>query len=234
MSDRFYDFMCAIGSPPFSITHRPTTLDTHHTDRPGAYLLASNHTCPYDIPILMYHSRRRLDFVSTTEVLGTPLLGRFYRALNAFPLDRSRVDAATVRVILARLRRQRVVAMFPEGGFRFQDRSVLHGGSLRHGIGRIARLAQAPVIPCAIENAMVYSRFRGWLPRCGRYGVAYGPAMAPPDAMPDASPEHVEAVARDYEADIARQIRDLHKRLLQAMKLTESESATRRYRSWRK
>src|SRR5260221_7805481 len=102
----------------FWTTSRPIVLHAERSRRKGGYILASNHPSPYDVPLLIRHSRRKLDFVSTVEVFQNRFAAWFYGSMNTFALDRSKPDGATVRVILDRLGRGRVVAMFPEGGFR--------------------------------------------------------------------------------------------------------------------
>ena len=119
-----------------------------------------------------------MDFVSIREVFDHRLLGAFYGAMNAFPLDRGRADSKTVRVILDRLSRGRVVGMFPEGGFRRGDASMICTHAIRPGIGRLARIAGVPIVPCAIVGADVYARWQSWLPlRRVRYGIAFGEAI---------------------------------------------------------
>ena len=150
-------------------------INAEVTRRRGPFILASNHTSPYDVPLLMRHTTRNLDFVSIVEFFRKPLIGWIYGSMNAFPLDRSKPDSPTVRIILDRLARGRVVAMFPEGGFRTSENAVTHGGNMRPGIGRIALLADVPIVPVVIVNSSLYWRPIHWLPiRRTRYGIAYG------------------------------------------------------------
>jgi 1-acyl-sn-glycerol-3-phosphate acyltransferase len=192
MSDGFYRTLVRLGRPAFWSSSRPTVINAGITNRPGPFLLAANHTSPYDIPILMRHCHRRIDFVSITEVFRNPFTAWLYGNMNAFPLERSRPDAPAVRTILDRLERGRVVGMFPEGGFRRGEASVVHSRQIRPGIGRIAMLATVPIIPCAIIGSEQYSRPTSWLPlRRVRYGVAFGEAIEPSD---DAEERLVDAL----------------------------------------
>ena len=171
----FYRVVRLLGSPAFWVSGSPVVLGAHHVPTEGACIIAATHQSPYDIPLLIRHSRRMLDFVSIVEVFRNPLLGWFYGSLNAFPLDRSRPDGGAVRVILNRLGKGRVVAMFPEGGFRKGTESVVHTRRIRKGIGRIARLSGAPIVPCVVINSLAYGRLTSWLPlRRTRYGLVYG------------------------------------------------------------
>jgi 1-acyl-sn-glycerol-3-phosphate acyltransferase len=180
MSDAFYKVIRFLGRPAFWNNSVPTVLGATNMRRDGAFIVAATHSSPYDIPLLMRHVPRPLDFVSITEVFKDPFVAWLYGSMNAFPLERSRPDAPTVRIILDRLKRARVVAMFPEGGFRKGTDSVVYTHKINPGVGRIAQLSGAPVVPCVIVNSGVYSKFHSWLPMNGtRYGIAFGDPIFP-------------------------------------------------------
>lgn len=180
MSDAFYRVVRFVGRHAFWVSSRPVVRGVEHIPRSGPFLLASTHTSPFDVALLIRHSPRLLDFVSIVEVFKNPFLAWFYGSMNAFPLDRYRPDAATVRVILNRLERGRPVAMFPEGGFKRGEHSVVHSGKIKRGVGAIAHLANVPVIPAVIINSIAYSRPLAWAPwRPTRYAIAFGPPIAP-------------------------------------------------------
>ncbi|MGC4032936.1 MAG: lysophospholipid acyltransferase family protein [Tepidisphaeraceae bacterium] len=188
MSDLFYDTLVLLGRHPFWVSSRPTVLDAGVTRRNGAFILAANHASPYDIPILMRHCHRRIDFVSIREVFEKPFTRWLYGNMNAFPLDRSRADSPAVRTILDRLHRGRVIGMFPEGGFRLGKDSVLNSRRIRPGIGRLAKIANVPILPCAIVGSQNFGHALSWLPlRRTRYGVAFGEAI-----LPDGDPADIE------------------------------------------
>jgi 1-acyl-sn-glycerol-3-phosphate acyltransferase len=206
MSDRFYKAVRAIGSTAFWVSSSPVVTGTEQVPTEGPCILACNHTSPYDIAILIRHLKRPIDFVSITEVFRNPLVAWFYGSLNAFPLERSRPDAPTVRIILDRLEHGRLVGMFPEGGFRRDRHSVLHGGRIVSGIGRIARLTRAPVVPAVIVNSRAYSRVAAWFPlRATVYGAAFGTPI-PPDAEPDEIERQLIAAMRGLHAALMAQL----------------------------
>lgn len=193
MSDLFYRTIRFIGTHVFWVSSRPVVLGLEHVPRTGACLIASNHTSPYDVALLIRHVPRFLDFVSIVEVFRKPFLGWFYGHMNAFPLDRHKPDAATVRIILNRLERGRVIVMFPEGGFRRGDASVVRSRKMRPGVGRLVYLAKVPVIPALLINTVAYSRPRAWLPFARtRYALAFATPISP-----DLPPEEIEAAIVD-------------------------------------
>ena len=176
MSDLAYNIVWHACYPAIWVSSRPVVLHRERVDVPGAYILAPNHLSPYDVPCLMAVSKRNLDWVSIVEAFRNPLVALLYGSVNVFPLDRSKVDSPTVRIILDRLKRGRVVAMFPEGHIRENEQdSVIHGGPFKPGVARIAQLADAPVVPTVILGTKAYSRVLTWAPIRGlRYGVNFG------------------------------------------------------------
>jgi 1-acyl-sn-glycerol-3-phosphate acyltransferase len=185
MGDLFYNTVWTICYPAFWTSSSPTVSGAEKTRRTGAYILASNHETPYDVPLLMRHCARPIDFVSITEVFRNPLIAWFYGSMNAFPLDRSRRDLQTLRIILDRLKRGRVVGMFPEGRLRPGEHTLVHTRTIRPGIGRIARLANVPIVPCIVINSKAYTKFTNWFPfRHTRYGIIFGDPIEPSD-QPD-------------------------------------------------
>ena len=210
MSDLFYNFVWTIGWAIIKITSDPVVLGVRHTSRQGAYIIACNHGSPFDVPLLMKNTRRQLDFVSITEVFAVPFLGWFYGSMNAFPLDRSRRDSPTVRIILDRLARGRVIAMFPEGRIRRGSDSMLNGGTIRSGVGRLAAIANVPVIPAVVLNSAAYLKFENWFPHnIIRYGVSFGePLYARTDLPTDEAGKELEvrlvAAMRGLDVELRR------------------------------
>ncbi len=206
MSDAFYSVVVALGRPIFWLSSRPVEIGAENVPRAGPCLIAATHQSPYDIPLLMRHTPRPLDFVSIVEVFRNPLLAWLYGSLNAFPLDRSRPDSKTVRIILERLRRCRAVGMFPEGRLRGEADSVVRTRTIRPGIGRLACLSGAAIVPCVIINSGAYARPASWLPlRRTRYGIIYG-APIEPALGPD-----------EIERRLVEDLVALHARLARAM-----------------
>src|SRR5689334_10101203 len=195
MSDAFYNTVWHLANPVFWMSSKPIVIGAEHTKRDGPYILAAgNHQSPYDIPLLMRHCARNIDFVSINEVFQNPLVAWFYGKMNAFPLDRSRPDTQAVRTILDRLKQGRVVGMFPEGRFRKGRESVLYTGKIQPGIGRIAKLANVPIVPCVILNSSVYSHPACWFPvRRTRYGIAFAEPLPQPAEALDAEPALIQS-----------------------------------------
>src|SRR5687767_936038 len=80
---------------------------------PGGWLLAANHISHFDPPFLTVAARRKIDWMATRELYAPAPVALWMHAVDTFPVDREHVDRAAVRETLARLRRGRVVGMFP-------------------------------------------------------------------------------------------------------------------------
>jgi 1-acyl-sn-glycerol-3-phosphate acyltransferase len=199
VGDIFYSSIVALGRACAFACSRARVVGAEHARRSGAYILASSHLSPYDVGLLMGHTPRRLDFVSIVEMFRHPFLRWFFSRMNAFPLDRHRADPKTVRIILERLSRGRVVAMFPEGRVRPESESVLHGGAFKPGVARLAKLAGVRIVPAIVLGGRGFHRLSAHLPlRRTRYAIAFGPAIVVED---EARAEHelAEAFVKLYE-----------------------------------
>ncbi len=216
MGRLFYNTIWTLGYPAFWTSANPVILHRERAKLAGGYILAANHTSPYDVPCLMATHPRVMDFVSITEVMNKPFVGWLFRNMGTFALDRSRRDPQAVRVILDRLDRGHVVTMFPEGRIPTREQSVLYGGAIRRGIGRIAQMANVPIVPCVILGTVAYRRFTSWLPlRRTIYAANFGEPISPTNASDDPDGEQLEAkLVQSFHALFSELIEEVAKREL--------------------
>jgi 1-acyl-sn-glycerol-3-phosphate acyltransferase len=140
----------------------------------GAAVLVANHISHFDPVLLSIAFSRPIDWMTTEEFYANPLGGPFLRALNTFPVDRSRPDQRALRRGIERLQAGRTVGMFPEGGIRAGPTSILGGAPGRRGASALARLANVPIIPSVIFGSdRLYAR-RSWIPLPPRLRVWIG------------------------------------------------------------
>jgi 1-acyl-sn-glycerol-3-phosphate acyltransferase len=91
---------------------------------------------------------RYAHFMAKEELFRTPGFGWLMRQYGAIPLDRHRGDVGAIRHALTILEQGGCVVLFPEG-----TRSKTgQPGRPRPGIGLLACLAQAPVIPVRVSH----------------------------------------------------------------------------------
>src|SRR2546421_2066875 len=147
----------------FGCAARVHVLRAEKADRGDAFLLASNHISHFDPLIISGVVRRKIDWMAMAEFFPVPFLGHFLRAVDAFPAARDRADRATIRTAIERLRTGRVVGVFPEGGIRAGQCSLLEGAPLRPGVSTLAHIAGVPVLPCVIIGSDRLYNARRWL-----------------------------------------------------------------------
>jgi len=185
MSELFYRTVRTIGSVIFRIASSPRVLHAERAPRTGGYLLAANHTCAYDAPLLIAANPRMIHWLSIVELFRHPFSRWFMESFGALPLDRSKTDTVTVRRLARLLAAGQVVGIFPEGGVRQDDASVLEAGAIDDGVCKLAQLAGVPVLPCVVLGAEKFRRWKSWLPGARtRWAVAFGEPI-PPRAEPD-------------------------------------------------
>jgi 1-acyl-sn-glycerol-3-phosphate acyltransferase len=185
MSEIFYRTVRAVGSEIFRFASAPKILHAERARLDGAYLLAANHTCPYDAPLLIAATPRVIYWLSIVELFQNPLSRWFMSAFGALPLDRSKTDTVTVRKMSRLLRAGKVVGIFPEGGLRHDEGSVLQSGTIDDGVCKLAQLTGVPVLPCVVLGGEQFRRWTSWLPGARtRWAVAFGEPI-PPRRVPD-------------------------------------------------
>ena len=205
MSEVFYKTIRLLGSAVFRIASRPLILHPERAAQPGAFLLAANHESPFDAALLIAATPRVIYWLSIVELFRHPFTRWFLSSMLAAPLDRSRADTTTVRIIARHLRAGRVVGLFPEGGVRTDNASVLASGLLKDGVARIAELARVPVLPCVVLGGRKFHRWTNWLPLFRtRWAVAFGE----PIDIPRSSDR--ESARRDFTHALEQALRRLH------------------------
>src|SRR4030088_1308897 len=132
--------------------------------------------------------------MAMAEFFPLPLLGFLLRAVDAFPADRDRADHTTIRTAIERLKDGRIVGIFPEGGIRDGERSILEGAPVRPGASALAHIAGVPILPCVIVGSdRLYSK-KSWLPlRRTPVWIAFGnPISHFPELQKPAARERIE------------------------------------------
>lgn len=129
----------------------------------GAFVLAANHHSHFDPPLLTKAAGRWIDWVAMVELYRHRWLARYCTAMAAIPVDRSRLDRQAAVSVLRRLQTGRAIGIFPEGGIRRDERSVLRSGPLDPGACRLALAARVPVVPVVVLNSESMYSPGGWL-----------------------------------------------------------------------
>lgn len=142
-------------------------------------LLAANHRSAYDCMLMMGSTWRVIRWVSAVEVSLGPWR-RFFAWIGVIPLDRAKKDTRAVREMIRLMRGGEIVGIFPEGALRTGPEAVTSGGPLNENSCRLAELAGAPVVPCAVAGGEKFSRWTSWLPFSRtRWAVHFGEPLPP-------------------------------------------------------
>ena len=145
----------------------------------GPWILASNHLSHFDPPLIAGAFRRPIDFLAMRELFRPAWFGFLMRGVNVIPVGRRQADTTALKAALHRLEKGRIVCVFPEGGLRAGETSVLGGAELTEGVALLAARSQVAVRPAVIVGSdQLYAR-QNWIRR-PRVVVAVGEPLPPP------------------------------------------------------
>ncbi|MDQ6695362.1 MAG: 1-acyl-sn-glycerol-3-phosphate acyltransferase [Chloroflexota bacterium] len=141
-----------------------------YVPRQGAAIVVANHLSYIDPFVIGYSANRLVSYMGKKELFGMPFVGFLLRRVGGFPVDRSRPDAASMKVAMTVLKDGELLGLFPEGT-RGETGEMQE---LRSGAARLAARMRVPILPAAVsgtERALP----KGKLPRPARVRVAFGP-----------------------------------------------------------
>jgi len=167
----------------------------------GPFVLAMNHVSHFDPPLITISFPRWIDWIAMKDLFHGPVWIAVFRALEVIPVDRSGFDRNALRTAAARLKAGRIVGIFPEGGIRDRERSILVGGEMKSGAAFLAALAGCPILPGVIVGSdRLYSR-RRWVPwRNAPIWIAFGCPLHPDPAL--RGEERRDALQQAFTAEI--------------------------------
>ncbi|MEM6884751.1 MAG: lysophospholipid acyltransferase family protein [Verrucomicrobiota bacterium] len=139
----FYQFIVSLARYYFKTYHSLRIEGGHHIPETGGALFVSNHCSFFDPPAMACATPRILDFLARKTLFDNPLFGAAIRNLNAIPVDQENPDMAGLKTIISRLRKGRVVVLYPEGS-RTSNGELQPG---QPGIGLVIEKAGVPIIP---------------------------------------------------------------------------------------
>jgi 1-acyl-sn-glycerol-3-phosphate acyltransferase len=143
-----------------------------HVPRKGAALIVCNHLSLVDPLVVGFAAGRIVCYMAKVELFRTPIVGFLIRQVGAFPVDRAKPDANTMRTALTVLKDGELLGMFPEGT-RSTSGDLL---AFRAGALRIAARARTQIIPAAVHNTHKALPPRKWV-RPARIGITFGPPI---------------------------------------------------------
>ena len=145
----------------FRTVFRARVLGRDNLPAEGPVILAANHMSNWDPPLLACFMRRHVAYMAKEELFKPPILGPAITACHAFPVKRGAGDRGAIKTAVHVLKLGHCLGLFPEG-----TRS--RTGKMRKaeaGVGLIAALSGAPVVPAAILGTERIFANGGFLPK---------------------------------------------------------------------
>jgi len=156
----FYDFVKVTAGLPGLLWFRPKVWYENDRARErinGGALLIANHSGMLD-PISMQLAvwYRRHHFICLKVFFEKPVSAWLFKRFHCIPVDRENFGMETLREIVAVLREDKLVSMFPEGRM---VGDTAHTETFKSGMVLMAAMSRKPIIPMYIApRKHFYSR----------------------------------------------------------------------------
>lgn len=121
--------------------------------RPPLYLLVCNHISHFDPAIVAGVVWEKVAWVVAKDMYAHPVGEFYFNSIDAICVDRQNPDRKAVKEMLRRFKRGESVGLYPEGGIRSGDTSILGGQPVDEAVGGFAQLARVPVVPAILVGA---------------------------------------------------------------------------------
>jgi 1-acyl-sn-glycerol-3-phosphate acyltransferase len=154
----------------------------------GPVIFAPNHASFLDHFFLGVSLRRKVQFMAKSQLFKPPM-DKIFSPGGVFPVRRGYDDEEAFVTAVTVLDRGGVVAMYAEGG---RSRTGELSDKPRRGIGRLALLSGAPIVPVAIHGSHLVRNWKRL--QFPKIRVYYGDPIAY---------ERVEATTREQEQAVA-------------------------------
>ena len=145
----------------FQVLFRAKTYGKEHLPAEGPVILAANHMSNWDPPLLATFLPRPVSYMAKIELFEHPIFGAAIRRCHAFPVKRGAADRGAIKAAINVLKQGRVLGLFPEGT-RSKD-GKLHKAEA--GVGLLAAMSGAPVVPACIVGTDRIMQHGGFLPK---------------------------------------------------------------------
>jgi 1-acyl-sn-glycerol-3-phosphate acyltransferase len=201
-----YHFWCFLLRCLYSAVCRVHVMNREKANPKGRWILAANHISHFDPPLLSYAVHRQINWMAMAELFQNPILGYLLRGTGTFPVARGRPDRTSLRTAVARLRAGKVLGLFPDGGIRDGNASILKEGVPRPGLSVVAGLSDAPVVPVVIFGTdRLYNKRRWMRFRSTPLWLGFGDPLPPPGSSP-ADRENWEAAYLEALRKLANEV----------------------------
>lgn len=141
----FLKFLAKIIAVVFTKFKVVGELDYNEGER---LVLCSNHANVLDPIILAISVKPTIHFMGKAELFRNPILSKFFRSLNAFPINRQESDINSLKTAIKKVKDNKILGIFIEGT-RVKEYNPANAKS---GPILIAKMANAKILPVYIES----------------------------------------------------------------------------------
>ena len=198
----FYKILKVIFRFTFNLLFSPKVIGAENVPKEGAMIMAANHMSNWDPPLLATFLPRPVSYMAKIELFEHPIFGAAIRRCHAFPVKRGAADRGAIKAAVNVLRQGHVLGLFPEGT-RSKD-GKLHKAEA--GVGLLAAMSGAPVVPACIVGTDRIMQKGGFLPKLS---IMYGEPMHFTGDKRDK--EQLEAFSQEIMAHIAAMREEIEK-----------------------
>jgi 1-acyl-sn-glycerol-3-phosphate acyltransferase len=152
-----------------------------HLAKTGPAVIIANHACYLDPVFLTASSNRYIRFLTTAEMMRTPLGRRLFTRFGSIPIRRYASDPGAVRKLLSALKQGEIVGIFSEGE-RSWDGNPL---PVSRAVKKLLAKLDVPIVPARIEGS--YAIYPRWakFPLPGAIKVRFFAPINPPFSLKD-------------------------------------------------
>lgn len=154
----------------FTLFFRARIIGRENMPQDGAVILAANHMSNWDPPLVAAFLSRPVSYMAKLELFQIPVFGRAITACHAFPVKRGAADRGAIKAAIQVLKQGKCLGLFPEGTRSRKG----HMRKTEAGVGLIASMTGAPVVPAAVIGTDHIFANGGWFPKLK---VVYGTPM---------------------------------------------------------
>lgn len=147
------------------IVYSSVCTGRENVPKSGKLIIACNHIGTPDPAFIVANCPRKIHFMAKSELFQRSSLSMIFTLMNAFPVVRCSSDRKALRYALGVLEEDMVLGIFPEGRRVRQHESLIPTDALT-GVGYLARVSGADVLPVCLYRRPGCSRFRPFVAVC--------------------------------------------------------------------
>ena len=180
----------------------------------GPFIIAANHNSHMDTPMIFYalgpRARTLHPVAAKDYFFENPFMARMVRVLfNAIPFDRQSTAREELGLALAVLGKGHSLVFYPEGS-RGQPGLMQ---PFKNGIGFLALMSQAPVIPTLIVGSDKAMPKGSWFVKRRPVAIRFGKALYAGDRVNGNDPKAFGDLTRQVTGEVQAAVEALHGRI---------------------